>query len=346
MGNNPTKAKEREKEKREATKEAAVAAAFSAAERTNQLILRARELQSLPLPSLSKLSSTTQLALTTLDISQNQLTLLPPELFTCLPSLTNLDCSENALTSLPSTITTLTSLTDLNLNRNKLRKLPDDIHTLRKLSALRVYGNELRSLPKNLLTNPPPDLSVVLINENWIDLAKIPSNFVPKLNNAFNNQYISQEIIPNLYLGSGLAAKNKKHLQEKNITHILSVTDIPPTYPHEFEYLWINIEDTWDADVTSHFKPMNDFIEKGRNRGGALVHCSAGISRSSAAVIAYIMWKEKKTYMEAREIVMKRRPCIEPNPGFVDQLKEYQKSLGLGSADDDDDKKTKKKRKR
>ena len=77
-----------------------------------------------------------------------------------------------------------------------------------------------------------------------------------------------------------------------------------------------------------------------------LVHCGAGISRAGAAVIAYLMWKQKINYdevatlqfaclpllhclclcrawMQALEIARTARHWIRPNAGFAKQLQDY-----------------------
>lgn len=55
----------------------------------------------------------------------------------------------------------------------------------------------------------------------------------------------------------------------------------------------------------------------------------AGISRSASVCIAYVMNKEKVSYSKAFSLVAAVRPGIEPNDGFVEQLKEYQKELNI-----------------
>lgn len=69
----------------------------------------------------------------------------------------------------------------------------------------------------------------------------------------------------------------------------------------------------------------NAFIEEGIRAGNVLVHCRFGVSRSATIVIAYIMEKYKLTFEEAFLYVKKQRKFINPNPGFVNQLKKYQR---------------------
>jgi len=58
-------------------------------------------------------------------------------------------------------------------------------------------------------------------------------------------------------------------------------------------------------------------ITEGLTRGGVLVHCAAGVSRSSSNVIAYLMRRKKNmSFNEAFNFVKKRRPVICPNYRF------------------------------
>ena len=68
-------------------------------------------------------------------------------------------------------------------------------------------------------------------------------------------------------------------------------------------------------------------IEEGRRKGGVLVHCYAGVSRSSSFVIGYVMRSRYMNYDDAKALVKKQRPCIYPNDGFVRQLQNYWKVL-------------------
>lgn len=57
--------------------------------------------------------------------------------------------------------------------------------------------------------------------------------------------------------------------------------------------------------------------------GVVLVHCNAGVSRSASVVIGFLMCQEKMSFDEAFSAVKAARPYIQPNPGFMNQLKKY-----------------------
>eukprot|EP01106_Pelomyxa_sp_JSP_P015520 TRINITY_DN53_c0_g1_i4.p1 TRINITY_DN53_c0_g1~~TRINITY_DN53_c0_g1_i4.p1 ORF type:complete len:113 (-),score=14.74 TRINITY_DN53_c0_g1_i4:166-504(-) len=52
----------------------------------------------------------------------------------------------------------------------------------------------------------------------------------------------------------------------------------------------------------------------------------AGRSRSATVVIAYLMWKTSLTYESAYQKVLAVR-LIQPNSGFIQQLREYEAEL-------------------
>ena len=58
-----------------------------------------------------------------------------------------------------------------------------------------------------------------------------------------------------------------------------------------------------------------------------LVHCYAGVSRSAACVIAYLMQEKNMNFDDAFTFASKRRPIIFPNVGFQKQLIEFGKLL-------------------
>ncbi|OXA53267.1 Serine/threonine/tyrosine-interacting protein B [Folsomia candida] len=142
-----------------------------------------------------------------------------------------------------------------------------------------------------------------------------------------------QEIIPGLYLGPYAAAAKSKmqELKDSGISHIVCVREfrernlIRPNHPDDFQYLVVEVEDSSMANIIPHFRTVNPFIKFALNNGGkVLVHGSAGISRSVALVIAYIMETYGVTTQEAHKYVQSIRFCSNPNEGFMHQLREYE----------------------
>ncbi|GCB76610.1 hypothetical protein scyTo_0018357 [Scyliorhinus torazame] len=157
-----------------------------------------------------------------------------------------------------------------------------------------------------------------------------------------------QEILPGLYLGPYSAAMKSKLpiLEENGITHIICVRQdieanfIKANFQEKFriqicfpETHFLLIIDTPKLfALTSPVLIPNDTDQKTKefidgcleNGGKVLLHGNAGISRSAALVIAYIMETFGVKYRDAFTYVQERRFCINPNAGFVHQLQEYE----------------------
>jgi protein tyrosine phosphatase len=58
-----------------------------------------------------------------------------------------------------------------------------------------------------------------------------------------------------------------------------------------------------------------------------LVHCEAGISRSATTVIAYLMKFHNMTLGQAFQHTKERRRIINPNTGFVEQLRRFEHTV-------------------
>lgn len=142
-----------------------------------------------------------------------------------------------------------------------------------------------------------------------------------------------QEIVPGLFLGPYAAAMKCKKciLQQHNITHIVCIRHkveahfIRPNFPDLFRYLVLDVADVSTENIIQLLPQVRDFIDSCFACGGkVLVHGNAGISRSAALVIGYIMEKHGLSYKQAFVYVQQRRFCINPNEGFTQQLIEYE----------------------
>jgi protein-tyrosine phosphatase len=74
-------------------------------------------------------------------------------------------------------------------------------------------------------------------------------------------------------------------------------------FPNEFNYLTIQTADQESQDLKSLFQRTSAFIESGVRAGGVLVHCFAGVSRSSTVVAAYLMDRHEMTAQDALRLV-------------------------------------------
>ena len=136
------------------------------------------------------------------------------------------------------------------------------------------------------------------------------------------------KIEENLWIGNSFAAGNIKDLKEKGITAILTVMNGPSKYyfykEHGFFHKIIDITDKESENIIQYFGECINFI-KGNDK--VLVHCGVGASRSSAIVIAYLMWKYLMNFNDTLKFVQGKRPIACPNLGFQEQLKMFGKLL-------------------
>ncbi|XP_062963174.1 dual specificity protein phosphatase 15 isoform X1 [Cynocephalus volans] len=91
----------------------------------------------------------------------------------------------------------------------------------------------------------------------------------------------------------------------------------------------VKIGSTGPLESKKHFKECINFIHCCRlNGGNCLVHCFAGISRSTTIVTAYVMTVTGLGWLDVLEAIKATRPIANPNPGFRQQLEEF----GWGSS--------------
>lgn len=134
-------------------------------------------------------------------------------------------------------------------------------------------------------------------------------------------------VIAGLYMGSQDVAQDKDLLRKHKITHIISV-GVQVCRCSEVKHTFIEALDLPEFDMRPVFQQSAELIDDIRGSGGSVfVHCNAGVSRSAAIVIAYIMKKEKFPYMQAFELLKQVRPCVRPNDGFIRQLKLLENDL-------------------
>ncbi len=87
------------------------------------------------------------------------------------------------------------------------------------------------------------------------------------------------------------------------------------------------------GDAKKDFGTVNAIIDEtiSSEEGAVLIHGLAGISRSPAFILAYMMKTRRMTLVEAIEYFKQRWDACWPADTFVMQLIEYEKELGLSS---------------
>lgn len=132
---------------------------------------------------------------------------------------------------------------------------------------------------------------------------------------------VPAKIVEYLYLGSQDCCEESV-LNHYNIRSVLSVGIQPTNFIENIEYKFVNCLDLPETDINSVILDCVPFIKKNiQHKTNLLVHCNAGVSRSSAVVIGFLMLENNISYDEAYSVVKQLRNCIKPNNGFQSQLK-------------------------
>jgi protein-tyrosine phosphatase len=115
------------------------------------------------------------------------------------------------------------------------------------------------------------------------------------------------EILPDLFLGDRSDAFDRKHLLARGISHVVNCSrELPCHFEGEFCYLWLRLEDP-DPHFAGKIPELCGFIDEGRRVGKVMVHCTGGVSRSPAVILAYLCHLEG-SLERAAEILRKAVP--------------------------------------
>lgn len=132
------------------------------------------------------------------------------------------------------------------------------------------------------------------------------------------------KILHNLFLGS-IKNANSKTVHYDVIIN-LSCERLDRDILNKSIVYNFDIDDIDTAPIYLFFNRINRLIDHHRSLNHKiLVNCYMGISRSSTIVISYLMDKYGLSYYKAYSHVLKKRPIINPNKGFIQQLKKYYK---------------------
>ncbi|XP_031804787.1 dual specificity protein phosphatase 18 isoform X2 [Sminthopsis crassicaudata] len=137
------------------------------------------------------------------------------------------------------------------------------------------------------------------------------------------------QITSSLYLGNGLAANNKVILSSNQITTVINVSvEVVNTFYADIQYVQVPVADTPLSRLYDFFDPIADKIHTVEmQQGRTLLHCAAGVSRSAALCLAYLMKYHSMSLLDAHTWTKSCRPIIRPNNGFWEQLIHYEFKL-------------------
>jgi len=153
-----------------------------------------------------------------------------------------------------------------------------------------------------------------------------------------------------IFIGGRAIASDLMALRKRRITHVLNMAVECENFFEE-DLLYCHISCTDKNDDGGNFRAslhrIVDFIDSARvAQGRVLVHCNSGISRSSAAVLAYLVRRGPRSglpdsgrardsrrppsarsgmaLLAALEWLKERRPIASPHPAYMDELVEWE----------------------
>lgn len=144
----------------------------------------------------------------------------------------------------------------------------------------------------------------------------------------------SDEILPGIFLG-GIYATTPEALARHQIQAVLNVagshTSAVGRYPLH-DHTILEIDDVPDAsrEMTKKVFPVAfKFLDKyahpnSKHRRRVLVHCMAGVSRSTTVLTAWLMKTFGMSMDDALKLIKSKRPIVNPNHGFIRALREYE----------------------
>lgn len=130
----------------------------------------------------------------------------------------------------------------------------------------------------------------------------------------------------------GVSSLKADLLENVGISCIINCTkEVPNLSAPEGERLKLWLDDTEDTDIFSYLDMVVDRIHELICDGcKVLVHCVAGVSRSAAFALAYLVKYEKMTLRKAYTFCAAKRPLVRPNLGFWKQLIEFERQVRGG----------------
>lgn len=154
---------------------------------------------------------------------------------------------------------------------------------------------------------------------------------------GYLQQYISTEFNANaiddeerIWLGDIATASNIPKLKEIGITHVVSAILGIGELSDEFEYYRIPVRDVKWEKLSDYFHSAADFIQGALDKSPenkVFVHCVCGVSRSATLVASWLVKYRNFTADKAVEYLKDRREVVDPNSGFIEQLRLFEQEL-------------------
>lgn len=153
-----------------------------------------------------------------------------------------------------------------------------------------------------------------VIQENFVQ------NYEIQYNRTVAEEYTDiSKINDRIFIGGEFAAADLKVIHDNNISHIINMAIDGIAYDHTgIKIMNIHI---WDGGLApngaleSAANLLNDILKS--ESDNILVHCAAGISRSTTVVLSYLILHTGMSFYDALRFIEASRPCVAPHPLLV-----------------------------
>ncbi|GAA5940918.1 dual specificity protein phosphatase family protein [Sporobolomyces koalae] len=135
-----------------------------------------------------------------------------------------------------------------------------------------------------------------------------------------------QQVIQGLWIGDYQASQDEDLLRQHGIECIVSAMRQEYDAPGGVDMHRVAVDDTATTNIAEHFVPTASFINAALEKGqSVLVHCQAGVSRSTTLVAAFLMIKLGLNVEQAVDKIRTVRPQVEPTQFFLLQLEMFER---------------------
>lgn len=143
--------------------------------------------------------------------------------------------------------------------------------------------------------------------------------FIGNLHAVISSNIKAKDIIEGKNIQVVISALTEEEYEE----NMIGQDDFPNCEWHR-----LVIDDDPKESICQYFYEAHTIIRNAvLNKKNVIVHCAGGMSRSPTLVLAYLMIENKWSFEEAYQYIKRKRPEINPNIGFITQLKELEYQL-------------------
>jgi len=145
------------------------------------------------------------------------------------------------------------------------------------------------------------------------------------------------KVFPGIILANGETVMDTSLLRNLKATHILNAAEghvsvrSTELAMYRIQYRGFHVDDLPTENIYRHLQTSANYIHGAVSQGGTIVvNCYMGLSRSASCVLAYLMLHQNMNLDKALTRVRTSRP-INPNEGFIEQLKKFQTNCLLST---------------